>query len=523
MTNSIKERLKIISEKLNYFPRWSVISFTALFLVFSWIYNYHEIFDFGPRSIHQWRQADCLSITQNYYKLDNPFLEPSIHNLGRDGTGKTISEFPILYYSIGQLWKIFGQSEYLFRVLNTLIFFLALIALLRMLESQLKSSFFAIWIVLLLFTSPTIIYYANNFLMDVPALSFAFISLYFYFRWRLSEKPILYFFFLLFALLAGLLKASALLSFLALSGIIFFELLHSLLRERTLKKGLLLRISGNIIVIILVFVWYSYANHYNSTHNSGNFLIGVLPIWEMSETSIRETLFAIKDHIKWDYLRAETFFLSVLTAIVGLLYIRTNAHLRQFLFFMMAGVISFCILFFGALKDHDYYTVNLFVILPFIFLVGFKLINQKYPGFSSSLLFKVILLAFLIHNLDFARRRMEGRYNPNERKTDDFSPLMIHFETIESYLDSLGVGTNDKMISLSDESINVSLYLMNRRGWTNYNVDSLPENISKFKGLGARYILCHDTKPFMDKGFANYFTEKKGEYHGVSIYSLSEN
>lgn len=523
MANSIKERLKIISEKLNYFPRWSLYSFTALFLLFSWIYNYDEIFDFGPRSMHQWRQADCLSITHNYYELDNPFLEPSIHNLGGDGTGKTISEFPVIYYSIGKLWQYFGKSESLFRYINSAIFFLALLSLVKLLESQLKSSFFAIWIVLLLFTSPTIIYYANNFLMDVPALSFAFISLYFYFRWRLSKKPIVYLFFLLFALLAGLLKASALLSFLALSGIIFFELLHSFRKKRSLEKGLIWRISGHIIVVIIVFIWYSYANHYNSIHNSGNFLIGVLPIWEMSELSIQKTLLAIKDHIKWDYLRAETFFFSVFTVIIGLLFTRNNKHLKQFLFFMMAGVISFCILFFGALKDHDYYTVNLFVILPFIFLVGIKLINQKYPGFSSSLLFKVILLAFLIHNLDFARRRIEGRYNPNERKTDDFSPVMIHFETIEPYLDSLGVGTNDKVISLSDESINVSLYLMNRRGWTNYNVDSLPEFISKFKGLGARYILCHDTKPFMDKGFANYFREKKGEYHGVSIYSLSEN
>jgi len=346
MANSIKERLKIISEKLNYFPRWSVISFTALFLVFSWIYNYHEIFDFGPRSMHQWRQADCLSITHNYYDLNNPFLEPSIHNLGRDGTGKTISEFPIIYYSIGQLWQTFGKSESLYRYLNTAIFLLALLSLMKLLESELQNSFFAIWIVLLLFTSPTIIYYANNFLMDVPALSFAFISLFFYFKWREKMRFRLYFFFLLFVLMAGLLKASALLSFLALSGVLVIDIFQSLLKERSIKKGLLLRVSGNLIVMILVFAWYSYASHYNSIHNSGNFLIGVLPIWEMSETSIRETLFAIKDHIKWDYLRAETFFFSVFTAIAGLFFIRNNQHLKQFLLFMIIGITGFCILFF---------------------------------------------------------------------------------------------------------------------------------------------------------------------------------
>jgi len=523
MADSIKERMKLISEKLTYFPRWSIITFTTLFLIFSWIYNYQEIFDFGPRSMHQWRQADCLSITHNYFELDNPFLEPSIHNLGRDGTGKTISEFPIIYYSIGQLWKIFGKSESLFRYINTGIFFLALLSLIKLLESQLRNSFFAIWIVLLLFTSPTIIYYANNFLMDVPALSIAFISLFFYFRWHKSKRTWHYISFIILALLAGILKASALLSFLALGGVIFVESFQSILKERSLPKRFILRISGHIIAMIIVFVWYSYANHYNSLHNSGNFLIGVLPIWEMSEVSIQETLFAIKDHIKWDYLRAETFFFSVFTAIVGLLFTRNNALLRQFLFFMVIGVIGFCILFFGALKDHDYYTVNLFVVLPFIFFSGFKFIIQKYPRFSSSLLFKVILVAFLIHNLDFARRRMEGRYNSNERATDDFSPVMIHFETIEPFLDSLGVKSNDRVISLSDESINVSLYLMNRRGWTNYNVDSIPEKVDEFKSLGAKYFIVHNSDHFRQMGFEAYLTSRLGEYEGLEVYKLKEN
>ena len=84
----------------NYFPRYSKWIFGLLILVLSIIYNYPYFLFQPPQSLHQWRQCDCLSITMNFYQDDNAFLQPAVHNLGHDGTGKTVSECPIIYYSI---------------------------------------------------------------------------------------------------------------------------------------------------------------------------------------------------------------------------------------------------------------------------------------------------------------------------------------------------------------------------------------------------------------------------------------
>ena len=80
------------------------IIFFALFVFLSWFYGLFDTMDRGPYSQHQWRQVDCLSITENYYQNNLPFLEPEMHWQGEGESGKAISEFPILYYAVGKMW-----------------------------------------------------------------------------------------------------------------------------------------------------------------------------------------------------------------------------------------------------------------------------------------------------------------------------------------------------------------------------------------------------------------------------------
>ena len=95
-----------------------------IFFIFSYFFlnRYEEISFFKPYSVHQWRQADCYSIASNYYENNLPFLEPSIHQIGYSNNGKTISEFPIIYYSVSKLWRLFGKHAVIYRLLNFLIF-----------------------------------------------------------------------------------------------------------------------------------------------------------------------------------------------------------------------------------------------------------------------------------------------------------------------------------------------------------------------------------------------------------------
>ena len=116
---------------LNNFNLKTGYLFIFLLFIISWLYNYPGILSYPPYSIHAWRQADCLSFTLNFYKENLKFWEPAINGLGVDGQGRTVSEFPIIYYTVAQLWKIFGQHESIFRLINIAIVFFGLFNLHR--------------------------------------------------------------------------------------------------------------------------------------------------------------------------------------------------------------------------------------------------------------------------------------------------------------------------------------------------------------------------------------------------------
>ncbi|MBC8486527.1 MAG: glycosyltransferase family 39 protein [Bacteroidetes bacterium] len=288
----------------------------------------------------------------NYFQDNNPFFEPSVYYLGSDGTGKTVSDFPLIYFSVAQLWKIFGHHEFIYRLIVLLFFFSSLIALFKIFENTLKDSVLAIIFPLFLFTSPTLVYYANNFLMDIPAFSLAIIGLYFFFRFYQSSKNKYLYLFIFFNAIAGLLKISSLMSFIAVLGLFMLEFFNVKLNpDRKIFQHPLKQIFPLISVLIIQLIWYMYASYYNSNNNAGIFLIGYLPIWDLNISQIKITLDAINEHIKWDYFRKETQFVFIFMFIIVLVfYKRINKIMLFFTIFLSTGFLLFILLFFKPLK-----------------------------------------------------------------------------------------------------------------------------------------------------------------------------
>ena len=506
---------------LIHFPRSSILVLLMGFIAMAWVYNYHNIMFELPQSVHQWRQADCLSLTSNYCHDQNPFLEPSMHFLGADGTGKTISEFPLFYYLVGKIWIITGEKIWIYRSIIALCFLAGLLAVFRLVENELKNSWAAIFTSLLLFTSPVLLYYSNNFLMNIPAFSFAAIGLYFFFQYK--RQPRLFFFiaFCLSYLLAALLKASALLSFFAI--LILFFIQH--INGRFLNISILRKKPSEYILIactlILPVFWYRYAIHYNQQHTGGIFLIGILPIWEMTVDKIQETFRYIGIHLRWDYFRP-------FTEIVLLIFLLLLVPLRKFIdkylllliLFTGMGSVAFLILFFGALQWHDYYIIDLYIFTPLLLLAFFQGLFRKFPRISSSIFTYLLLLIFLVHSADFARRRYKERYDINNYRNLHHRNVMKAFSEIEPLLQSLNIGPEAKVLSLSDHSINISLYLMHRKGWTHYGTGLKPEGIERRIEQGARYLFIADPRTKENPDLAPYLKNKIGTHRNIEIYDL---
>jgi len=57
--------------------------FWFIIILLAFAYNYHNILKKDAYSIHQWRQADCLSLTMSYYEKNASIFNPSIYWIGK--------------------------------------------------------------------------------------------------------------------------------------------------------------------------------------------------------------------------------------------------------------------------------------------------------------------------------------------------------------------------------------------------------------------------------------------------------
>ena len=106
----------------------------------------------------------------------------------------------------------------------------------------------------------------------------------------------------------------------------------------------------------------------------------------------------------------------------------------------------------------------------------------------------------------------------------NYQSTMGSCETVEPYLRSIGIKPTDRIISIPDQSINISLVLMNQVGFTDYGYILLQgkERIEFFKKKGAKYLIINDTSIFNNRNYLKPFTKTKiGSYKNINIYSIN--
>jgi hypothetical protein len=521
---------------LNFLKRPNVL-FIIAFLAISLTYNYIHIFELGPRALHLWRQCDCLSITLNYYQHDANFFEPEIHNLIADNntTGKTIGEFPLFYYTVAGLWKVFGVHEWIFRLAGLLLVFWGLFSLFKTAEYFFKNTFWAIWIPMMLFTSPIFADYGVSFLTNVPAFSlvlvaFRYIQLYY----EKSKISSLYIAMLLFTL-AGLLKTSSLISFVFLIIVFFGERISWFNKNKVYLFKRATVLIPMFLVIMIIFAWYYYAEWFNAIHKGHYTFNHLWPIWELSKDRILDYFVTIKKFTVHLVFNAYTLVIFLMMFLAILFTPRKNSSFFYYgNIIILGGSIIYLLFWFQALNFHDYYYIDLLFIIifvPFSFLLFLK---NNYEKIWNSKGVKIFFALILIFNVYYTSKMLELRYFPRAGKPYTVIPsepkLMFRWtdgnftrkykalEEIKPYFEKIGIKQDDRVISIPDGSFNVTLYLMNQPGWTEYGLDK--SNLKKYIARGAKYLIINDTTVNKENYLKPYLTTKIGSYKNVEIYRL---
>lgn len=510
-------KIKCFLQKLKPDFRFGII--LLLFVIF---YGYPDILLKRPQSVHHWRQSDCASLALMYSQNGMHFFEPQTHNLtsGGDSNGyNATSEIPLEYYVVAILYKIFGYHDFIFRLLNTLIFLTGLFYLFKSCQLLFDDFFWSSSIALFFFTSPVLVYYGNNFLTDTSGLAFALIGWYFFLKYYKGKITKNFVFSMVFFLLAGASKISALMSLVAITAIFIIEFVKLFRFSENdkifTKPGL--TIFSFLSIFGIIAGWIFYAKKFNGIHGSAYFSTWLIPLWDMNKTQIDAVLDSVKNLWLYEYFHLYALLFIAFALIFTLMFVRKTKFLLMSISILLGiGTAIYAVLWFATFQSHDYYTINLYIFLIFIILNFFWLLKNRFPKAFRSTLLKFAFLCFLIFNMIHARESMKGRYYGWWSEHSEYKD----YHTVTPYLRTIGIAPMDTVISLPDMT-HFTLYLMNQRGWTgclNHNYDSA--SVANSIEHGAKYLIINGEETLSLEYLKSFMKEPIGEYNSIKIFKL---
>ena len=344
-------------------------------VIFALIMDYGPISFKSPQSIHQWRQSDCASIALNYYQNGMDLLHPQTHNFtAKNGqsNGHFTSEVPLLYYSVALLYKIFGPHDYVYRLFNTLLTFLGMFYLFKLANLLFKSPTLSLCFALIVYSSPVLVFYGNNFLSDSAALSLSVMGWFYFIKDSINpkeSKPGLAIF--LFTLACAF-KITAILNLATVSIIILLVQVNWLSGIQKFKwKKLAIISSPSIILFVGIISWILYAKEQNEINETTYFSTTIFPIWSLSGEEIAIVLKSIWENWIFDYASPATWLLLGSSLIIVIKNQKlVPMWVKVSILILLLWVTTFLLLQFWTLKDHDYYIINLFILPIALILMG---------------------------------------------------------------------------------------------------------------------------------------------------------
>ena len=518
----------LMSATINIFSKikkYDKLLFLFALIILFFQFEYHKTMSLVPHSMHNWRQSDCVAFAMMYYDHGMNFFEPKVFNL-LVGEGHAVGECPIIYYFVACLYKLFGPSEFIFRMVIFSFFIIGLFSLYNLTLRFTKDRFFAFVIPLLLFSSPLIMLYANNFLCDIPSLSLTFIAWDFILRYRDDSKQKNFWISIVLFAFASLLKLNAAISFVALGAIFFIELNGwQKAKENNIFKHIKNNILGFGLALLVIFIWYWWAIHYNEKHSVS--FLGTKtwpgwPIWETSDEAFLDTINGFfADSV---YIFFQPTYALMLFLLIFVIANRSRADWFTFNIFLLilVGVALFTFTFFFGIKDNIYYCINLMILPVFIFISAIQIIKNKYPVTFNSIVFRSIIFVFLLVNVKYAKGTLDIFYHhgvQHHRVTDE----SFNQKKFRAFIDSIEIPKTDRVICLPDKTPDGLLCIIGRQGWSEYNFNREDTGaINNLVKAGAKYLIVQNPFILSEPALGNYTGNYVGHYENFYVYKFGE-
>jgi hypothetical protein len=233
--------------------------------------------------------------------------------------------------------------------------------------------------------------------------------------------------------------------------------------------------------------------------------------------------------------------LSLLTITVAPFFKKKFLPLTIVTYILLLGTGAYFLLWYQAFNVHDYYMIDLLLLFVAVGCGFLFFMKERFFKVFHHWSFRMVFAGLLIYTLFYANNNIETRtfwgkraenvqlryMTPHELGMwwylgNYYNLYQKPFSSIESYNRSIGIRPEDKVVVIPDMTINVSLALMNQRGWNDFGSPLLPppERIRMIKAMGASYLFIVDPEFLKQEYLQPYLTKKIGSYQGVDIYDI---
>jgi len=521
--------------------------FPLFILVFGAISIWSDIALQTPYGQHQWRQCDAFSMALNYYHEEAVFFEPRMHfQHGNDaGSGLAVGEFTGTYWLNAQIWSVTGLKPYLMRWTHMVFWLLGSLALFA-----LGRGWFGAWkaafVTMFVSASPLIAFYAGSYLVNVAALGSVFVS--WWLAWQLLQTErvktewrwILELLLFLFLSLAVLFRPTMALGWLPIA-------------IWALRRGNLMHWAVRFALPLTLGVgWVLWAKSVNDVNGSVYFCTTIRPLWGAEHPEIIWRAFRENLLPEW-YHRYVLIVLGFSAVLLGFnrLYstnsgaqvqkrVHSNFELKSSVLLLALGLTVYFLLWFENLDVHDYYLIEFQLLMPITLwwciqkLESIRSVRRDiYRG-----LWTLLLMALTFQLLETHLRTRMKYMSPTgwlseviltQRDRDvwswfhwDQKNRFSNLKQVQTAMRAYGIRREDRIISVPDPSPNITLSLLDQKGFTNLYDENMTgdERIEFYVQKGASYLVCNSMEWFEKRSESPWLQHPIIELEGMMVFDL---
>jgi len=378
---------------------------------------------------------------------------------------------------------------------------------------------------MIVLSSPLIARYAPSFLPNTTALSFVFISTYFFFKHFESDSVKDLVICVVFASLAALMRTTMLIGYIPL---IVIAVYHRFDWKRVAFMG---------VPLFAVLLWVIYIKGYNESSGSVYFLTKITPLWEMSLEEINGVYDLIRGNIKYLLMSSLLFYVLIVGLGIALWKkFEVDSNLLLYVSLVYWATVTYFVLWFKKVGVHDYYYVELFILVPaIVMLFG----DTEFSKTKWAKIAVVVVTALSVTSCAVKNRYVKSpskELNVLERVLlkgeevgfwswfhDNYNAKFRAFETVKPFMRELGVERDDLVFSIQDPSPNVTLYLMDVKGYTALyqHGKSYDEQVQWMVERGVEYLVTVDKK-FVEEMSEGLVGEHLGSWENIDVWRLGE-